>query len=79
MMFSAKNFFSVEETREILLVAQKYGLDSRIHNQTNLIILSGIPLSVEINAKSVDHLEELNSEETKLLKESKCNNSLFTT
>ena len=68
-VFCEKNFFSVEETREILLVAQKYGLDSRIH--TNQFTHSGgIPLSVEINAKSVDHLEELNSEEIKLLKES---------
>ena len=55
-VFCERNFFSVEQSKTILLAAQKLGMQSRIH--TNQFTHSGgIALATEINTISVDHLE----------------------
>lgn len=69
-VFCERNFFSVEQSKTILLAAQKLGMQSRIH--TNQFTHSGgIALAAEINAISVDHLEELNDSEIDQLQNSK--------
>ena len=70
-VFCERNYFSVQEMEEILLAGAKYGLIPKIHvNQFS--ILGGIKKAVELNALSVDHLEEIDQDDIEALKNSKC-------
>ena len=68
-IFCEMGYFSVEDTVRLLKAAEKYGLVPKTHvNQFNAI--GGVKASTEFNARSVDHLEELNDEDILALKES---------
>ncbi|TCK69191.1 imidazolonepropionase [Winogradskyella wandonensis] len=68
-VFCEEGYFSVEDTKQILEAGKKHGFIPKIHvNQFN--ILGGVALGVEHNALSVDHLEELNTDDIKALKNS---------
>lgn len=69
--FCERNYFSVEEMEEILLAGAKYGLIPKVHvNQFSA--MGGIKKAVELNALSVDHLEELDQADIEALKDSTC-------
>lgn len=60
--FLEKTAFSLEETKIILSKAKEYNLIPKLHtNQFNDI--GGVELGIELNAKSLDHLEILNDED----------------
>lgn len=68
--FCERNYFSVEEMERIMIAGAKYGLIPKIHvNQFS--ILGGIKKAVELNALSVDHLEEIDDNDIEDLKNSK--------
>ncbi|MFK7786179.1 MAG: imidazolonepropionase [Crocinitomicaceae bacterium] len=67
--FCERNYFSVDEMAEILEAGAKIGLRPKVHvNQFSA--LGGIKKAVEMNALSVDHLEELIDEDIEALKDS---------
>ena len=69
--FCERNYFSVDEMAEILEAGAKIGLRPKVHvNQFSA--LGGIKKAVEMNALSVDHLEELIDEDIEALKDSTC-------
>jgi imidazolonepropionase len=69
--FCERNYFSVEEMEEILVAGAKYGLIPKVHvNQFS--VLGGIKKAVELNALSVDHLEEIDLQDIEALKGSAC-------
>lgn len=69
--FCERNYFSVEEMEEILVAGSKYGLIPKVHvNQFS--VLGGIKKAVELNALSVDHLEEVDLQDIEALKGSAC-------
>jgi len=66
-VFCEKGYFSLDDTDKILSAGKKYGLIPKIHvNQFNAF--GGVALGVKHNALSVDHLEELNTEDIEVLK-----------
>ena len=68
-VFCEKGYFSLNDTEQILKAAKQYGLIPKIHvNQFNAF--GGVALGVKYKALSVDHLEELNSEDISALKNS---------
>lgn len=68
-VFCEKNYFTVEETEQILEAGLKAGLKPKIHvNQFNAF--GGVQAGVKYNAVSVDHLEEMNEEDFETLKHS---------
>jgi imidazolonepropionase len=68
--FCERNYFSVEEMAEILEAGIAIGLKPKVHvNQFSA--MGGIGKAVELNALSVDHLEELSDEDIEALKGSK--------
>ena len=70
-VFCERNYFSLEEMREVLLAGKKYGLIPKVHvNQFS--IMGGIAEAVSLGALSVDHLEELGKEDLVALKGSGC-------
>jgi imidazolonepropionase len=70
-VFCERNYFSVEQMEEILLAGAKYGLVPKVHvNQ--FTAMGGIKKAVELNALTVDHLEELSEEDILALKNSTC-------
>lgn len=70
-VFCENNYFSVEEMEEILQAGIDAGLRPKVHvNQ--FTALGGIKKAVEMNALSVDHLEELADEDIEALKGSDC-------
>jgi imidazolonepropionase len=65
-VFCEVGYFNLEETEAILKVGQDYNLQPKIHvNQFNVI--GGVALGVKYNARSVDHLEELDKSDIKAL------------
>ena len=65
-VFCEKNFFTPEETAQIIEAGDKYGLKAKIHtNQFHA--LGGIEVGVQHRAISVDHLEVLTAAEIDLL------------
>lgn len=69
-VFCERNYFSVEEMAEILQAGISVGLKPKVHvNQFSA--MGGVAKAVELNALSVDHLEELNQEDIDALKGSK--------
>lgn len=68
-VFCEEGYFDIEDTEAILKAGLKHKLRPKIHvNQFN--VLGGVTLGVKHNALSVDHLEELNKDDVKALKDS---------
>lgn len=68
-VFCERNYFSAEETNQLLEAAAKFGLRPKIHvNQFSS--MGGVEVAIQNNALSVDHLEVLSDEEINLLKSS---------
>ncbi|MBI1308120.1 MAG: imidazolonepropionase [Bacteroidetes bacterium] len=68
-VFCEKGYFGVEHTVSIIEAAQKLGLKARIHvNQFNSI--GGIQMAVQHKILSVEHLEEMSSEDFNFLENS---------
>ncbi len=68
-VFCEKGYFDLGDTDKILSAGKTYGLIPKIHvNQFNAF--GGVALGVKHQAISVDHLEELNSEDISVLKTS---------
>lgn len=69
-VFCEKGYFSLDQTERIISAGKRYNLQAKIHvNQFNAF--GGVALGVKYNALSVDHLEELTSEDITFLKGSK--------
>ena len=69
-VFCERNYFSVEEMEEILNAGIAIGLKPKVHvNQFSS--LGGIKKAVELNALSVDHLEEITEDDINALKGSR--------
>lgn len=65
-VFCEKGYFDLEDTERVLEAGTKHGLTPKIHvNQFNAF--GGVALGVKHKALSVDHLEELNSEDVDAL------------
>lgn len=70
-VFCERNYFSLDEMEEILKAGAKYGLIPKVHvNQ--FTIMGGVKKAVELNALSVDHLEEIDQNDIDALKNSQC-------
>ncbi len=68
-IFCEKGYFSVKNVLKLLDAAAAYNLQGKIHvNQFS--ILGGVKAACHLNAKSVDHLEQLNREDLYALKNS---------
>ena len=68
-VFCEKGYFSIDDTDKILTAGKKQGLIPKIHvNQFNSF--GGVALGVKHKALSVDHLEELKTEDIEALKNS---------
>lgn len=68
-IFCEKGYFNVRDTERMIQAGLEYGLPAKIHvNQFNSI--GGIPVAVRNKARSVDHLECLDSEDISALRES---------
>jgi imidazolonepropionase len=66
-VFCERNYYSVEVMAEILQAGIEIGLKPKVHvNQFSA--LGGVAKAVELGALSVDHLEELESEDIEALK-----------
>lgn len=65
-VFCERNYFSVDEMERILLAGKAAGMTPKVHvNQFSAF--GGIKKAVELDALSVDHLEELNEEDIEVL------------
>jgi len=70
-IFCETGYFNVNDTKNMIEAANKFGIRSKIHvNQFNSI--GGIKASVDLGALSVDHLEEMKEEDFIALKSSDC-------
>lgn len=67
-IFCEDKVFSVEESRKLLLTAQKMGLKSKIHAD-EIVQLGGAELAAEIKATSADHLLQASDEGIKKMAE----------
>ena len=65
--FCERNYFSVQEMAEILEAGIAIGLKPKVHvNQFSA--MGGVAKAVELNALSVDHLEEISDDDIEVLK-----------
>lgn len=70
-IFCEKGYFSIDEMTYFLTAAKSFGLIPKIHvNQFNAF--GGVSAAVKLGALSVDHLEELTTEDLVSLKSSSC-------
>jgi len=68
-VFCEKNYFTSDETNQILQAGAHYGLKPKVHvNQFNTI--GGIEIATHNQAISVDHLEVMNDEDITILSKS---------
>ena len=68
-VFCEKGYFCVEETDRILEAGVKHGLRPKVHvNQFNIV--GGVPVSVQYDGLSVDHLELISDADISVLKNS---------
>ena len=66
-VFCERNYFSVDEMATILEAGIKHGLQPKVHvNQFSTI--GGVRKAVELNALSVDHMEEISDDDIDALK-----------
>jgi len=68
-VFCERNYFTEEETVQILEAAQRLGVKPRVH-ANQLSASGGVQAGVRVNALSVDHLEFVGDEEISALKNS---------
>lgn len=68
-VFCEQNYFTKEETIEILTAAKKYGMSPKVHAE-QLSNYGGVLAGVEVGAVSVDHLEYVGDKEIEALKNS---------
>ncbi len=68
-VFCEQNYFTYEETKQILEAGKKYGLIPKVHAE-QMSHFGGIQAGVESGAISVDHLEYCNDDDIELLKQS---------
>lgn len=68
-VFCEQNYFSFDETVEILEAGRNHGLIPKVHAE-QLSHHGGVRAGVQCNAISVDHLEFVNGDDIKLLKNS---------
>lgn len=68
-VFCERNYFTAEDTVEILTAAAKYGLKGKVHAE-QLSHSGGIKAGVQCNALSVDHLEFADENDMEILKNS---------
>ncbi|MDQ3048284.1 MAG: imidazolonepropionase [Bacteroidota bacterium] len=68
-VFCEKNYFSKEETIEILTAAKKFGMIPKVHAE-QLSNTGGVLAGIEVGAISVDHLEFVAEKEIMALKDS---------
>jgi imidazolonepropionase len=68
-VFCEKNYFTKEETIQLLRAAQQHGLQAKVHAE-QLSHFGGVEAGVACDAISVDHLEFVNDEDITLLKKS---------
>lgn len=69
-VFCEQNYFTKEETIEILTAAKKFGMTPKVHAE-QLSNFGGVLAGVEVGAISVDHLEFVGDREIEALKNSK--------
>lgn len=69
-VFCEDKVFSVEDSRKLLLAAQKMGLKSKIHAD-EIVQLGGAELAAEIGAVSADHLLQASDEGIKAMAKAK--------
>lgn len=69
-VFCEQNYFTKEETVEILTAAKKHGMTPKVHAE-QLSNFGGVLAGVEVDAISVDHLEFVGDKEIEALKNSK--------
>lgn len=69
-VFCEQNYFTKEETVEILTAAKKHGMTPKVHAE-QLSNFGGVLAGVEVGAISVDHLEFVGNKEIEALKNSK--------
>jgi imidazolonepropionase len=69
-VFCEQNYFTYEETKQILEAGKKHGLVAKVHAE-QLSHFGGIKAGVECGAISVDHLEFCDDSDIALLKQSK--------
>lgn len=65
-VFCEEGAFTVDQSREVLLAGRRAGLDLRVHGN-QLGRSGGVPLAVELGARSVDHCNHLSSDDVDLL------------
>ncbi len=64
--FCEEGYFSVAQMNRLIEAAQALGIPAKVHvNQFNII--GGVQAAVDRNARSVDHLEELNDKDIEVL------------
>ncbi|MFM1772213.1 MAG: hypothetical protein RLZZ71_1355 [Bacteroidota bacterium] len=64
--FCEEGYFSVAQMNRLIEAAQALGIPAKVHvNQFNII--GGVQAAVDRNARSVDHLEELNDNDVEVL------------
>jgi imidazolonepropionase len=68
-VFCEQNYFTKEETIEILTAGKKYGMTPKVHAE-QLSNYGGVLAGVEVAAISVDHLEYVGDAEIEALKDS---------
>ncbi len=68
-VFCERNYFTEEETVQILQAANQLGMKPRVH-ANQLSVSGGVQAGVQVNALSIDHLEYVGDEEIALLKNS---------
>ncbi len=68
-VFCEQNYFTKEETIEILTAGKKYGMVPKVHAE-QLSNSGGVLAGVEVGAISVDHLEFVGNKEIEALKNS---------
>lgn len=68
-VFCEQNYFTPEETVEILTAAKKYGMTPKVHAE-QLSNYGGVIAGVKAGAISVDHLEYVSDKEIEALKNS---------
>lgn len=66
-VFCEQNYFTQEETVEILTAAKKHGMTPKVHAE-QLSNFGGVLAGVEVGAISVDHLEFVGDKEIEALK-----------
>lgn len=65
-VFCDKGFFTCEDTERILMAGIKYGMRPKIH-ANEMAVSGGVQVGVKYGAISVDHLEQMGSEEIESL------------